>query len=198
LFFSRSQAKQFDRLVQPHLQTLFRFAHRLTGNSQDAEDLVQDVMVKLYPRTDELAQVADLRPWLNRVLYRQFVDQTRRDKRRADQPLSDHIPESEHGSFMDRHPGETLGPLGDMEQERSKQLLDEALNGLSPDQRALIVMHDVDGWRQEDIAQVLEVAPGTIKSRLHRCRQALRERLSQKMEPKVSDERVPGKGRGES
>ncbi len=198
MFFSRSQAKQFDQLVQPHLQGMFRFAHRLTGNSQDAEDLVQDVMVKLYPRTDELMQVADLRPWLNRVLYRQFVDQTRRDKRRADQPLSDHMPESEHGVFMDRHPGETLGPLGDMEQTRSKQLLDEALNGLSPDQRALIVMHDVEGWRQEDIAQVLDVAPGTIKSRLHRCRQALRERLSQKMEPKGSGKRVPGNGRDES
>ena len=198
MFFSRSQAKQFDKLVRPHLQGMFRFAHRLTGNTQDAEDLVQEVMVKLYPRTDELAEVVDLRPWLNRVLYRQFVDQTRRDKRRADQPLSDHMPESEHGAFMDRHPGETLGPLADMEQSRSKRLLDEALNELSPDQRALIVMHDVEGWRQDDIAQVLEVAPGTIKSRLHRCRQTLRERLGRKMEPNQDGRRVPDRDRGES
>lgn len=184
MFFSRSQAKQFDKLVQPHLQGMFRFAHRLTGNSQDAEDLVQDVMVKLYPRTDELSDVADLRPWLNRVLYRQFVDQTRRDKRRPEQPLTDYLPDDDHGAFLERQSTEGIGPLADMEQSRSKQLLDEALSELSPDQRALIVMHDVEGWRQEDIAQVLEVASGTIKSRLHRCRQALRERLSRKMEPK--------------
>lgn len=183
MFFSRSQAKQFDRLVQPHLDGLFRFAWRLTGNRQDAEDLVQDVMVKLYPRTPELAEVSDLRPWLNRVLYRQFVDQTRRDKRRPDQPLSDHMEGDEHSAFMDRQSSAGIGPLADMEQNRAGKLVDEALRELAPDTRALLVMHDVEGWRQEDIARVLEVAPGTVKSRLHRCRQALRKRLEQKMEP---------------
>ncbi len=183
MFFSRSQARTFDQLVKPHMRGLYRFAHRLTGNPADAEDLVQDVMLKLYPRTRELEAVEDLRPWLNRVLYRQFVDRDRREKRRRDQSLSDSGDIENHQEFLDRYPGEELEPLAAMEKGRAGTLVHEALAELAPDQRALLIMYDVEGWAQQDIAAVLDVAPGTIKSRLHRCRQKLRDQLVRRMEP---------------
>ncbi|MYL28035.1 sigma-70 family RNA polymerase sigma factor [Halomonas sp. 22501_18_FS] len=183
LFFSRSQARTFDQLVKPHLRGLYRFAHRLTGNPADAEDLVQDVMLKLYPRTRELEAVQDLRPWLNRVLYRQFVDRDRKGKRRQEQSVTDTGDIENHQAFLDRYPGEGLGPLADMERGRAGRMVQEALAELPPDQRALLIMYDVEGWEQQAIAEVLEVAPGTIKSRLHRCRQKLREQLARRMEP---------------
>ncbi|XOZ33229.1 RNA polymerase sigma factor [Halomonadaceae bacterium KBTZ08] len=183
MFFSRSQARIFDELVRPHMRSLYRLAHRLTGNPADAEDLVQDVMVKLYPRTQELQSVDDLRPWLNRVLYRQFVDRDRRGKRRREQALSDMGTLDNHQEFLDGYPGSSLEPLAEMERGQAGRLVQEALAELSPDQRALLILYDVEGWEQQAIAAVLDVAPGTVKSRLHRCRQKLREILAKRMEP---------------
>ena len=88
-------------MVQPHLQAMHSFAWRLTGNSQDAEDLVQDVVVKLYPRLDELESVDQLRPWLNRVLYRQFIDGLRKKSRQADQPVSDLMDADSQSDWLD-------------------------------------------------------------------------------------------------
>src|SRR5574337_806976 len=81
VFFDRAQ--RFDRMVRPHATALYRFAYRLARNRADAEDLVQDVLTKLYPRTDEMARVRDLKPWLLRVVYHQFVDELRRRRRSA-------------------------------------------------------------------------------------------------------------------
>ena len=69
-------------------------------------------------------------------------------------------------------------------------MLDKALARLSPDQRTLLLLHDVDGWSQEDIAQVLEIPVGTVKSRVHRCRAALREKLLERPELFPQAERV--------
>lgn len=183
MFLTRSQATEFDRLVKPHLRMLYRFACRLTGNPDDAEDLVQDVMVKLYPRTQELKEVEDLQPWLSRVLYRRFVDLNRRGKRRHEQAFTDLGSDEDHNAFLDRFAGEGLGPLADMENDRARALIHAALDELEPDQRALIIMYDVEGWLQDDIARVLDVAPGTIKSRLSRCRDKLRRIMLNRMEP---------------
>jgi RNA polymerase sigma factor (sigma-70 family) len=77
----KSAAGRFERLVRPHLTLLYRLAYRYTGTREDAEDLLQDLMVKLYGRLDELEQVRDLKPWLMRALYNAFVDGVRRRQR---------------------------------------------------------------------------------------------------------------------
>jgi len=64
--------------------------------------------------------------------------------------------------------------LADMENDRARTMIYAALDELAPDQRALIIMYDVEGWLQDDIAEVLDVAPGTIKSRLSRCRDCVK------------------------
>lgn len=181
--FRPSRSKRFEKLLQPHLQALYRFAFRLTGQQQDAEDLVQDVVLKLYPRLDELEVIEQLRPWLNRVLYRHFIDDVRRKGRQTVRPLSE-VVESEHqSSFIDSFASEDIGPEAHLEARRVGPALDKVLAALDPDQRTLIMLHDVDGWRQEDIAEILDIPVGTVKSRLHRCRAALRTKLRKELEP---------------
>lgn len=189
--FRPSAQKRFQRMVQPHLQAMHGFAWRLTGNSQDAEDLVQDVVVKLYPRLDELESVGQLRPWLNRVLYRQFIDGLRKKSRQADQPVSDLMDADSQSDWLDSLEADDHSPELALGQAQLGPMLDKALARLSPDQRTLLLLHDVDGWRQEDVAEVLGVPVGTVKSRLHRCRANLRKFLQECMEPE------PGSGRQE-
>jgi len=181
--FRPSRSKRFERLVQPHLQGMYRFAFRLAGQQQDAEDLVQDVVVKLYPRLEELEAVDQLRPWLNRVLYRHFIDQVRRKGRQSDRPISEVADPEQQAGYLDAFASDTPELGEQLDLARLGPQLARVLESLSPDQRTLIMLHDVDGWRQEDIAEVLDVPIGTIKSRLHRCRAALRERLQREMEP---------------
>ena len=76
-----TQSKRFEELVRPHVLALYRFRLSSAAQPADAEDLVQDVLAKLYPQTNEMTQVRELRPWLMRVVYHQFVDVTRRRNR---------------------------------------------------------------------------------------------------------------------
>jgi len=155
---------------------MYRFAFRLTGQQQDAEDLVQDVVVKLYTRLGELEDVEQLRPWLNRVLYRQFIDSVRRKGRRADIALSE-IKQDGETNLMDNFPAGLPDITDQLDSARLGAALDQALSSLSPDQRTLMLLYDVDGWSQEDVAIVLDVPLGTVKSRIHRCRATLRKKL---------------------
>src|SRR5258706_11531281 len=78
---ARPDALNFEDLLRPQVEYLYRLAWRFTGSVADAEDLVQDVLIKLFPRTQELLEIEKLRPWLARVLYNQFVDSVRRQAR---------------------------------------------------------------------------------------------------------------------
>ncbi len=168
---------------------MYRFAFRLTGQRQDAEDLVQDVVVKLYPRLEELESVEQLRPWLNRVLYRQFIDSVRRKGRQADSPLSSFdSPDPEN--WIDKQPADLPDIIQQLDSSRLNAVLERALSGMSPDQRTLLLLCDVDGWNREDVAAVLDIPLGTVKSRLHRCRAALRKKLQDSPELSVKNGRV--------
>src|SRR5947208_16187330 len=71
---TRTAASKFEDLLRPQVEYLYRLAWRFTGSVADAEDLVQDLLLKLYPRTRELLDIEHLRPWLAKVLYRQYID----------------------------------------------------------------------------------------------------------------------------
>ncbi|TVP52990.1 MAG: RNA polymerase sigma factor [Halomonadaceae bacterium] len=178
----RFRARRFDRLVRPHLRSLYRFAYRLTGNASDAEDLVQEVMVKLLPRTPELEAVDNLLPWMNRVLYRLFLDHKRNIGRRPEGALTLVTEDGDPGNGLDQFTADALGPLGEMENDRLEALVRSVLDELPEAQRTLLVMHDWEGWAQEDLANLMEVSNGTIRSRLHRYRQVLRQALIKKLE----------------
>jgi len=190
LSFKPGKKRRFEFLIQPHLEPMYRFAFRLAGQQQDAEDLVQDVVVKLYPRLEELETVDQLRPWLNRVLYRHFIDQLRRKSRQGDRPMSELVEADSQADWLDSLDAEEAGPMALLEKDRLGPELDRVLATLEPDQRTLLLLHDVDGWRQDEIAEILDIPVGTVKSRLHRVRAALRKKLRQQLEPSTAAGRV--------
>jgi RNA polymerase sigma factor (sigma-70 family) len=179
----QSEHEQFEDLLQPHLQRLYKLAYRFTGQRADAEDLVQDVVVKLYPRLQEMQKIERLGPWLARILYRHFVDRVRSKQR---SPL--HLV-GEDEPAVDDHEDKTLGPAGNVETALLQQRLQEALNQLNEDQRALVILHDVEGYTLNEIHTMQVISIGTLKSRLNRARSRLRE-LLKNMEPFDATKRV--------
>lgn len=172
--------------MRPQVQYLYRLAWRFTGNVTDAEDLLQDVLIKVYPKTREMLAIQKLRPWLAKVLYHQYVDSVRQRKRSL-------VLELVSGSEGEEDPLDKIattreGPEEEAERSGQRDRILAAVRQLNPEQRALIAMHDVEGYSLEELEGMLETPIGTLKSRLHRARARLRALLP--MEPFPSAERV--------
>lgn len=171
----RELNETFESALRPHIPALYRMAWRWCGDAGEAEELVQAMVCKLYPRREELLELDKLRPWLARVLYRQFVDQHRR--RRLAPDSLDQLDDPDAAIAAEYHDDVEI-PDSVFEADNLRKQLNSALNVLPEAQRVLIIMHDVEGYTLEEIGTVLEAPVGTLKSRLHRSRRKLRDLLN--------------------
>lgn len=168
----RGQTASFEELLAPHVEHMYRLAFRFTNTQHDAEDLVQDLLTKLYPRHDELLGIDHLRPWLARVLYRIFVDSRRAHARSPIDYGLDDLPEAYEQASGD-------DPAGNVNQSRLNMHLHRALGQLSEEHRVLILMHDVEDYTLAELSEILDAPLGTLKSRLHRGRAQLKNLLQE-------------------
>ena len=164
----------FESLLRPHFDFLYRIAYRFTGHQDDAQDLVQELLIKLYLRRDELQQVSNLRAWLVRVLYRLFLDQERK-KKRSPLHLIQLSREDDHA--LDQIPADSPDPEQYAQGRILAQRIEQALMTLAKDQRAVLTLHDIEGYRLVELEVLLQVPLGTLKSRLHRARIELKKKL---------------------
>lgn len=171
-------AADFDRLMREHIPALFRSAYRWTGSIERAEDLVQELLVRLYPKLDELRGLDKVRPWALRVLYRMFVDQVRRDRASpvqfgADVP-SESTPDEDNDAFIDP----SAGPPELTEQQMTQERIAAVWMQLGQEHRVVLSMHDIEDYSLPELADLFDIPIGTLKSRLHRARARLRELLA--------------------
>lgn len=167
--------RAFERLIHPHLRRLYRLAFRLTGSAADAEDLLQDVLTKLFERADELSSIADLRPWTARVLYNRYIDQRRRARTRRLRIVELRSANPQEEVDPDSLPANGPGPEDDASVAFDIRRLERALEGLSEEHRVVVLLHDAEGWALDEIGAMTGVPVGTVKSRLHRARERLRQ-----------------------
>lgn len=169
-FGRNSPAAQFEGLIRPHLDRLFRLAFRFTGSRADAEDLVQELCLRLFPKLEELKRVEQAGPWLARALHNLFIDLHRRESRSPVDTM-DQLPEAE---------ADEPGPLQRAMASATAERIQAALARLPEDHRAVIAWHDIEGYTLDELSVGKDLPLGTLKSRLHRARRALRQLL---MEP---------------
>ena len=165
----------FERIVQPHLDRLYRLAWRLTGHKAEAEDLFQALLVKAFDKLEDLANIEKPGPWLARVMYNLFIDEKRRFSRQRMHVVEEGVL-GEDG--VHAYAEDIGGPDYDSERLQTIQALEGALNQLSDDHRVVVLLHDTEGYKLDEIQTLIGVPVGTIKSRLHRARARLREILS--------------------
>jgi RNA polymerase sigma factor (sigma-70 family) len=177
----------WDQVVDDHSARVFRLAYRLTGNRADAEDLTQEVFVRVF-RSFESFDWSRTRPgsveaWLHRITTNLFLDSARRRSRIRFDPIAEGI--------------DTKAPLRVAASDRRvmDSLFDPdveaALTALNPELRAAVVLCDVEGLSYEEIARVLGVRMGTVRSRIHRGRAQLRKALAHRA-PTGGRERYSG------
>jgi RNA polymerase sigma-70 factor (ECF subfamily) len=157
----------WEAIAREHGRFLYNVAYRLTGNRDDAEDLVQEVLIRVRKGLSTY-KPGSMEGWLTRITTNAFLDDVRRRKRR---PV-DHLPDD---------PGGVLPPAKGAdavhEEENLSAGVQQALRRLAPEFRSAVVMCDVVGMSYEEIAAALAVPVGTVRSRIHRGRMQLREAL---------------------
>jgi RNA polymerase sigma-70 factor, ECF subfamily len=151
----------WDDVVRTHSARVYRLAYRLTGNPHDAEDLTQDVFVRVF-RSLSSYTPGTFEGWLHRITTNLFLDQVRRKQRIRFDGLADDAAE--------RLPGREPGPAQVYDDTHFGDDVQRALDALPPDFRAAVVLCDVEGLSYEEIARITESPVGSVKGRLHRAR----------------------------
>jgi len=159
----------WEEVVREHSARVYRLAYRLTGNQHDAEDLTQEVFVRVF-RSLSSYTPGTFEGWLHRITTNLFLDQARRKQRIR----FDALPEDSE----DRMPGRDEGPERAWEHNNLDRDVQAALDTLPPDFRAAVVLCDIEGLSYEEIAATLDIKLGTVRSRIHRGRALLRQALA--------------------
>jgi RNA polymerase sigma-70 factor, ECF subfamily len=169
--------REFNAEMIPHMDALYNFAIRLANDPSDAEDLVQDTIVKAYRFFASYERGTNAKAWLFRILKNSYINNYRKQSKQPFQVDYDEI--STYYESVRSERSDTT----DMEQIMYRELLDDevtkALNKLPEDFRTVVLLCDIEGFTYEEIANMLDVPIGTIRSRLHRGRNLLRTSLSQ-------------------
>ena len=158
----------WDEVVRTHSARVYRLAYRLTGNPYDAEDLTQEVFVRVF-RSLASYTPGTFEGWLHRITTNLFLDMVRRKARIRFDALPDDA---------ERLPSTDRGPAQIYDETHFDHDVQAALDALPPDFRAAVVLCDLEGLSYEEIAATLGIKIGTVRSRIHRGRTQLREALA--------------------
>ena len=156
---------------------LYALALRVTRDADLAADAVQEAFASALEKEGEFRGEARPSTWLHRIVYNKAVDLLRRRKRETALPdedaetLTEHDLRLSHGASWARPPDEILGSA------EARRALDAALGTLTPLQRAVFELREVEGRKTEEVAEILDLNPGTVRVHLHRARLRLRDRL---------------------
>lgn len=179
----------WEALLRAHSRKIYNLCYRFTGRTAEAEDLTQEIFIKVFQTLRSYdAQQGTFPTWLNRVGRNHLVDHYRRTKHDR---LTASLEEEARG--LEEEPGPREEPTARVESRERRELLQRALDKLSPDLREAVILRDLQDLDYQEIAQILGVPQGTVKSRINRGRLELARVLK-----RIEGMRGPATAGGES
>lgn len=166
----------FDNEFMPHINAMYNFAFRLTTDEDDANDLVQDTYLKAFRFINSFEKGTNAKAWLFRILKNSFINDYRKKTKEPNK-----VDYQEVEQYYDSDEMAGTGQTTDLRTESVQEMLGDeianALNALPVDFRTVIILCDVEGFTYEEMAKILDIPIGTVRSRLHRARMLLKEKL---------------------
>jgi RNA polymerase sigma-70 factor (ECF subfamily) len=167
----------FDKEFLPHIHAMYNFGYRLTLDRDDAKDLVQDTYFKAFRFIESFQRGTNAKAWLFRILKNSFINDYRKKTKEPNKVDYQEVETYYNSEDVDRQ------ITSDLRVDALKDMIGDeisnALNSLDVDFRTVIILCDLEGFKYEEMAKILDIPIGTVRSRLHRARQLLKEKLSQ-------------------
>ena len=167
-------ASAFQALVERHRSMVYRVAYQFAGNHHDAEDIAQEVFIKIYRSLDRFRQDAQLTSWMYRIAMNACIDHSRRHRSATAAPFGEEAEQKMLNTPEDRPGPEDRAYAGEL-----GQVLEQEIGRLPNGQRIVFVMRHHQGMKLCEIAEALGLAEGTVKRQLHAAVHRLRQALSQ-------------------
>ncbi len=169
--------KIFDTEFMPHINAMYNFAYRLTMDRDDAKDLLQDTYLKAFRFIDSFQQGTNAKAWLFRILKNSFINDYRKKSKEPSKVDYQEVETYYNSEDVDRQitPDLRVESLSNMIGDE----ISNALNSLEVDFKTVIILCDLEGFKYEEMAKILDIPIGTVRSRLHRARNLLKEKLSE-------------------
>lgn len=175
-YSEKEKSEIFDTEFMPHVDSMYNFAYRLTFDEDDAKDLVQDTYLKAFRFINSFERGTNAKAWLFRILKNSFINEFRK---KSKQPSKVDYNEVEQYYNSD-DAGESI--TTDLRVETVQHMIGDeisgALNSIPVDFRTVIILSDLEGFTYEEMSKILDIPIGTVRSRLHRARNMLKEKLA--------------------
>ncbi len=165
----------FDNEFLPHLDAMYNFGYRLTFDQDDAKDLVQDTFMKAYRFVNSFERGTNAKAWLYRILKNSFINDFRKKSKEPSKVDYQEVENFYNSENVDE--SKTVDLRIDTVKDMMGDEVTNALNSLAVDFRTVILLCDLEGFTYEEMAKILGIPIGTVRSRLHRARKLLKEKL---------------------
>lgn len=167
--------REFEREAMPHMDILYNYAVRMTSDPDDASDLVQETFMKAYRFWDKYEKGTNIRAWLFRIMKNSYINRYRKESKEPET-----LDYNEIQNFYNTIRYESADP-NDLQEKIFGGLLDDdvarAIESLPEDFKTVVILCDIEGLSYEEIAEFVDCPIGTVRSRIHRGRKMLREKL---------------------
>jgi RNA polymerase sigma-70 factor (ECF subfamily) len=177
---AREEARLFETLMLHHQDRIYRVAYRMTGNSDEAEDLVQEALLEAFQSFRRFQPGTHFDRWVYRIMSHTYIDRLRRKSRAKIESLDQRLGEDE--GFVREIPDLSPSPEDRALSSETDRRVQAALKELPEDFRLAVVLCDLEGFSYEEIAHMVKCPVGTVRSRIHRGRALLAQKLRPYME----------------
>lgn len=171
----------FEELIEGYQKKIFNLAYRILGNYEDAGDMAQEALIRIFRSIANFKEQSSFSTWVYRITTNVCLDEIRKKKNKKVISLDEEI-RVEDGEMKRQIMSDDMLPDEAAELKELRTSVNNAINSLPEDQRLVITLRDIQGLSYDEISSVLDCPSGTVKSRINRARQALKNVLSTKRE----------------
>jgi RNA polymerase sigma-70 factor, ECF subfamily len=172
----KGDIEAFEKLTGQYRKKIYNIALRMTGNREDASDLAQEVLIKVYKSLRSFREESSFSTWVYRITKNLCIDEFKKQSRRKTVSLDENV-ELKENTVKRQVESDEPGPYEQYEKSEIKRIVTDAIGALSEEHRMVIILRDLQGFSYEEISKIVKCPEGTVKSRINRARQALKELL---------------------
>lgn len=172
----------FEKLIIKYEKRVYNIAYQMFGNEHDAMDVAQDVFIKVYQSLHKFNNKSAFSTWLHRITVNTCIDAHRKRKKDKQVESIDETRENDDGVLTKQYVDKGLTPEEAAIKKENIMMVREAIDSLKEDHKAIIILRDIKGYSYDEIADILEVSIGTVKSRIARARSQLKNSILEKRE----------------